>query len=329
MNPSSSIAIGFRLPIRRPLILLAEIAWRWTFAAAAWLLVLAFTLEYFDSLPVNTLDRLLLSTGQPYLVAQAMRRIFSGSSARLAEAGILLALGLGLAWIVLASLGRMAVLRSILEQFGWEANSEHPIRSLFFLNFLRAAAVLAAKVAAIGAVVLASSLWASTHIAVVNAARLLSMTWFLVWLAWAGLNWVLSAAAIFVVKEGKDSLAAMAAVVRLLVSRTPATLGASAVFGVIHLVSFGITVGMVLMLLPIAVARPLLLPLVIAIVLGYSFLADFLYTGRLAAYAYLATGQEALPLWMSSERAPSGEPAPGSASVDKGEPILSDLPSPA
>src|SRR6185437_3700009 len=124
----------------------------------------------------------------------AMRRIFSGSSARLAEAGILLALGLGLAWIVLASLGRMAVLRSILEQFGWEANSEHPIRSLFFLNFLRAAAVLAAKVAAIGAVVLASSLWASTHIAVVNAARLLSMTWFLVWLAWAGLNWVLSAA---------------------------------------------------------------------------------------------------------------------------------------
>src|SRR5215831_21221217 len=128
MNPLSSIAVGFRLLLRRPLVPLAEIAWRWTFAAAAWVLVLAFRLEYFDSLPVNTLDRLLLSTGQPFLVAQAVRRIFSGSSARFLEAGILLVLSLGFAWIVLASLGRMAVLRSILEQLGWKANSERPFR---------------------------------------------------------------------------------------------------------------------------------------------------------------------------------------------------------
>jgi hypothetical protein len=329
MNPLSSIGVGFRLLIRRPLIPLAEIAWRWTFAAGAWVLALAFTLEYFDSLPVKALDRLLLSTGQPYLVAQAVRRIFSGSSARLTEAGILLALSLGLAWIVLASVGRMAVLRSILEQLGSEPSAEHPIRSLLFLNFLRAAAVLGAKLAAIGAVLMASSLWASTHIALGNAARLVSMTWFLVWLAWAGLNWVLSAAAIFVVKEGKDSLEAVAALVRLFRSRTPGMLGASAVFGVIHLVAFGIGLGMILILLPVVIAYPLALPLVIAIVLGYSFLADFLYTGRLAAYSYLATGREALPFWMSSRGAPSSEPAGGSSSVDKGELILSDLPSPA
>jgi hypothetical protein len=310
------------------LIPLAEIAWRWTFAAAASVLAVALVLEYFDSLTVNTLDRLLLYSGQPFLVAQALRRIFSGSSVRLVEAAILLGLGLGVAWIVLASLGRIVVLRSIFEQFGWEVKSERPVRAVFFLNFLRAAAVLAAKLAVIGAVLLASSFWASTHLRFLNAARLVVVTWFLVWQAWAVLNWVISAAAIFVVLEGKDSLASIGAVLRLFMTRTAGMLSASAVFGVIHLVSFGVTCGTLLLLLPIGIAYPLALPLVIAVVFGYAFIADFLYTGRLAAYAYLAMGQEELPWWMAS-RGALPESAGASASVDKDELILGDLPSPA
>ena len=327
MNPLSSTAVGFRLLFRRPLIPLAEIAWRWTFAATAWVLGTTFLLVYFDSLTVHTLDRLLLYTGQPSLVAQAIRRIFSGSSARFVEAGILLGLGLGVAWIVLASLGRMAILRSILEQFGWEAKSKGPRSTLFFLNFLRAAALLAAKVAAIGAVLMASSFWASTHIRFGNAARLVVVTWFLIWLAWALLNWAISAAAIFVVKEGSDSLTAIGAVLRLFLSSSAGMLGASAVFGVIHLAFLGVAVGAALIGLAFAVAHPLAWPLVLAVVLGYSWVADFLYTGRLAAYAYLAMGQEELPLWMGGRRTPPPEPDLASSSVDKGELILSDLPS--
>jgi hypothetical protein len=326
MNPLSSTSVGFRMLFRRPLIPLAEIAWRWTFAAAAWVLGITFLLVYFDSLTVHTLDRLLLYTGQPSLVAQAIRRIFSGSSARFVEAGILLGLGLGMAWIVLASLGRIAVLRSILEQFGWEAKIKGPSITLFFLNFLRAAALLAAKVAAIGAVLMASSFWASTHIRFGNAARLVVVTWILIWLAWAFLNWAISAAAIFVVKEGTDSLTAIGAVLRLLLSSSAGMLGASAVFGVIHLAFLGVAVGTALIVLAFAIAHPLAWPLVMAVILGYSLVADFLYTGRLAAYAYLAMGQEELPLWMANRRAPPG-PGGASSSVDKGELILSDLPS--
>jgi hypothetical protein len=327
MNPLSSSAVGFRLLFRRPLIPLAEIAWRWTLAAAAWVLAIAFLLVYFDSLTVHTQDRLLLYTGDPTLVAQAIRRIFSGSSARFVEAGILLALGLGVAWIVLASLGRMAILRSILEQFGWEAKVQGPTRPLFFLNFLRAAALLAAQVAAIGAVLMASSFWASTHIRLGNAARLVFLTWFLIWLAWAVLNWAISAAAIFVVKEGYDSLTAIGAVLRLFLSSSAGILSASAVFGVIHLGFLGVSIGTALIVLAFAIAHPLALPLVMAVVLGYSFLADFLYTGRLAAYAYLAMGQEELPFWMASRRVPPPGSHGASSSVDKGELILSDLPS--
>ena len=329
MTSISATTVGFRLLFRRPLIPLAEIAWRWTFAAAAWLLGIAFIFEYFGSLRVTKADRFLLNTGQPFLIAQAIRRIFHGSSVRFVEAGILLGLALAIAWIVLASLGRLAVLRSMFEEFEAHANSNRPVRALLFLNFLRAATLLAAKVAAIGSILLASSFWASTHIRVVDSVRFVFVLWFGIWLAWAVLNWLLSAAAAFVVAEGENSLASIGAMLRLLQSRTGGVLGASAVFGLIHGGAFVVAGGFVLVLLPIAIAQPIALPLVFAVILAYCFVADFLYTGRLAAYAYLATGREELPSWMTVPRVPSPETPSASGSVDKDELILGDLPAPA
>ena len=332
MTSISATTVGFRLLFRRPLVPFAEIAWRWTFAAAAWLLGAAFIFEYLDSLPVTTADRFLLGTGEPFLVEQAIRRILHGSSVRLVEAGILLGLALTCAWIVLASLGRLAVLRAMCEEFGRNPGARSPLRALFFLNFLRAAALLAAKVAAIGSVLIASSLWASTHVRVADAMRLVFVIWFCIWLAWAALNWLLSAAAVFVVAEGKNSLNSIGTMLRLVQSRTAGVLGASAAFGVVHLGGFLVAAGTVLVLLPIAIARPIALPLLFAVVVVYCFLADLLYTGRLAAYAYLATGGEALPSWLVGPVAPArgliGTVSP-SASVDKDELILGDLPSPA
>ena len=327
MNPISATTVAFRLLFRRPLIFLAEVAWRWTFAASAFVLGMAFILAYLNSLPVTSLDRLLLYTGQPFLIAQAIRRIFHGSSVRFVEASILVGLGLAIAWVVLASLGRLAVLRSIFEEFECQGKTNQPIRALVFLNFLRAAVFLAAKVAAIGSLLIASSMWASSHIRIADAMRLALLTWFLICLAWAMLNWLISVAAIFVVAEGKDSLSAIGAVLRLLQSRTAGVLSASAVFGVIHLASFAVALGMILVLFPFAVARPIALALVFGVVLAYCFVADFLYAGRLAAYAYLATGREELPSWMANRSIPP--PKPASASVDKDELILGDLPAPA
>ena len=329
MNPISATTVGFRLLVRRPLIPVAEVAWRWTFAAAAWLLGIAFLFQYFGSLPVTRADRYLLDTGQPFLIAQAIRRIFHGSSVRFVEAAVLLGLGLGMAWITLASLGRFAVLRAMFEEFECDANARKPLSALFFLNFLRAAVLLAAKVAAIGSVLMASSLWASTHIRVADSAHMIFVLCSLTWLAWAVLNWLLSAATVFVIAEGKDSLSSMAAILRLLQSRTGGVLGASAVFGLIHGGAFVVAGGMVLVLLPVAIAQPLALPLVVAVILVYCFIADFLYTGRLAAYAYLATGREELPSWMAVPRAPTPATLSTGASVDKDELILGDLPAPA
>ena len=327
MNPFSATTVGFRLLFRRPLIPIAEIAWRWTFAATAWLLGIAFIFAYFGSLPVTRADRFLLSTGQPFLIAQAIRRIFHGSSLRFVEAGILLGFGLAIAWIVLASLGRLAVLRSMFEEFEFKVEAKSRLRAILFLNFLRVAVLLAAKVAAIGSLLTASSLWASTHIRAVDSVRLVFLAWFCIWLSWAVLNWLLSAAPVLVLAEGKDTLGSIGGLLRLLQRRTAGVIASSAVFGLIHGGVLIVASSMMLALLPIVFAQPLALPLLFAVVLAYCFMADFLYTGRLAAYTYLATGREEMPSWMARRRVQPATPA--SASVDKDELILGDLPAPA
>ncbi len=120
MRPISPIVAGIRLVFRHPSIPLAEIAWRWSFAAAAWFLSAMYLFEYADSLPVNTVDRLLLATQHPVLITRAIRRIFEGSAFRFTEAGVLLAIALILAWIVLASVGRAATVKALMDEFGIE-----------------------------------------------------------------------------------------------------------------------------------------------------------------------------------------------------------------
>src|SRR5713226_6295414 len=99
MSSFSPTAEGFRLIFRRLAIPFAETAWRWPFATAAWLLGAFFLLEYMGSLPVTAADRLLLGTQQPVLISRALQRIFHGSAFRFTEAGIVLSVGLAIAWI--------------------------------------------------------------------------------------------------------------------------------------------------------------------------------------------------------------------------------------
>ncbi len=64
-----------------------------------------------------------MRTGQPVLVLQAIARIVQGSAPRVVASIIVISLALTLAWIVLASLGRAAVLKTILDYFERE---DHP-----------------------------------------------------------------------------------------------------------------------------------------------------------------------------------------------------------
>src|SRR5271165_2022534 len=236
MGSFSPTAEGFKLIFRRTAIPCAEIAWRWTFAAAAWLLGAYFLLEYMGSLPVTAADRLLLGTQQPVLISRALQRIFHGSAFRFTEAGIVVLIALAVAWMVLASLGRAATLAAICDELGVAAGpGPRSIRSLFALNFLRVAVFVAAKVGGIGAILLASSFWASTHVSAGDAARAWFVGLLLVGMIWAVLNWLLSTAAVFAAIEQRGALSAIGSCARLCVERPGRMLAVGVWFGLPHL----------------------------------------------------------------------------------------------
>lgn len=311
---SSPISAGFGLVFRRPSLPLAEIAWRWSFAATAWFLVSIFFVAYLGSLPVNALDRALLRSGQPALIARALHRIFAGSGFRFTSTGILITLGLIIGWILLASFSRLAIVKAAAAELGVDAGPGHRAAGkLLFLNFLRVAAALAAIAAVAGSIVLPSSLSASTHMPSLVAGLLVCACWFLAWISWTFLNWLLSFAAIFAPLEH----AGFSSTLELLGRKKGAISLIGIVFGCCHFAAFaGAWIAMSTVLGLGAALPPRAVAVLVAVLaMAYCALADFFYTGRLVAYVSL----------LRPEGAPPPE-LPGSMSIDKDELILSDVP---
>jgi hypothetical protein len=332
VNSFSPTSAGFRLIFRRPAIPFAEMAWRWSFAGAAWVLGILFLFEYMDSLPVTTVDRLLLQTRQPALVARALHRILAGSTFRFTEAAVLLVISLGIAWVVLASFGRMATVNAVLEEFqvAPPSRTRGLFGSLLALNILRTAVTVTAIASALGSLLVANSLWASIPISTADATRIYVLILFFVWLAWIVLNWLLSTAAILAVTEVSRAFTAMARTVRLCYDKPLALLSGGGLFGLLHLgafMAFAAT-GLVILGALGSIPAGVILLLLAALLAAYCAVADFLYTGRLAAYVLMISGNEALALFQSPPVAPL-EPSARNARVDQNEVILSDVPLPA
>src|SRR3989442_2708152 len=133
---------GFRAILSRPSVGLAEIVWRWSFGAAVALLVGFACFEYLDTLLLSGGDLLLLRTAQPVLVSQAIQHIFRGSAWRVIETAAVLALTLGIVWVVVASLARAATMRALLAYFhqhmpGLPEKKTGRLGSLLALNSFR------------------------------------------------------------------------------------------------------------------------------------------------------------------------------------------------
>jgi hypothetical protein len=332
MNSFSPAANGLRVAFRRPAITLAEIAWRWSFVAAAWILGLLLLFEYMDSLPVHRVDRLLLRTNQPVLIARAIRRIFQGSAFRFTEAGALLAIGLAIGWIVLASLGRVATVEAVLEEFGLSqpSGNRRVLRALMRLNVLRVSVTSCAVVAAIGAMLISNSLWASTHISAGDASILFFFMLLLIWTAWVLLNWFFSLATISAVAEGKPSLAASGAALHLCERKPGAILITSFVFGLAHIAAFvsASVVGFML-LAPMGSVPQLVLLAQALLIAAYCAFANWLYTARMAAYVSIIRAEDIPSFATRNPASPVTPSASEWSSIDRDELILSDAPLPA
>lgn len=357
MSSWSPTAEGFRTMFRRPALSLAEVSWRWSFGAAACVLLSLGFIAYLDTLPIDRTDLLLLRTGQPVLIAKAFSHILHGSALRVALASIVLFSALALLWILLASVGRGATLLSLLDyireralHFASTAGTTTPqtselvaadashnwrLRSLAGLHFLRAALALAAGAAAIGAVIVAGFVSTTSNPRPGLAVFFAATTILLLWLIWSSLSWFLSTASIFVVHQGKDTFAALSSTVDLCRERFGPVVAVGTWFGLAHLVLFLVATSVVAFPFAFVPLVPLgvVLTAVLLLALAYFAFVDTLYIGRLAGYvAILESPPTPAPVPAPVSLAPTGiqhhSIQSNLARVDQDELILSDTPNP-
>src|SRR5207248_6704414 len=134
----------------------------------------------------------------------------------------------------------------------------------------------------------------------------------LVWIAWSVVNWFLSLAAVFVVTEGKDTFAAIAAAVDLCRREAGSVFAAGTWFGLAHGVAFFVATSIVAFPFAFIGVLPgaIVLGGVLLVTLLYFAAADFLYVGRLGAYVAIlelpdvpvAPPPPPVPVWPMNEQ---------------------------
>src|SRR6266700_6202281 len=204
MKRRSPTLEGFRAIFRVPSLGLAEIAWRWSFAVAGGALLIFAAFQSLDTLPVTSGDLALLRTRQPALISRAALHIFHGSAPRAIAVAIVTVLFIAIAWIVVASLGRAAGIKVLLDYFRAGRNSSQAsstslpsaqgwrLGSVMGLNFLRVAITLAAFIGCVGALLLAGSVSSEKNPSPGIAALVFFMAVLLITMAWSILNWFLA-----------------------------------------------------------------------------------------------------------------------------------------
>jgi hypothetical protein len=276
--------------------------------------------EYMSTLPVTAAEMFLLRSRQPALILQAIAQILHGSAPRAVGAGIVLALALTIAWIVLGSLGRAAILKELFEAFQENPSPNRPalrFSSLLGLNFLRAGALLAALIGVVGAMLLAGLASSKANPSPGSALLIFWMLCLFVALAWSTLNWYLSLAAVFVVGDERSTFEDLAAAAELCRSRSGAVAAIATWFGIAHAVAFMIATSVVAFPLAFAGVLPggIVLGGVILVAMFYFAIADFLYVGRLAACVFLVEVPQNVPQSLSFQPQPPSD-----------DDILSDIP---
>lgn len=336
-HPAPSIE-GFRAAFRRPSLTFAEISWRWTVGAVAWTLFLFSLFEFLNTLPVTNGDVALLRTRQPLLVGRAISHILRGSLNRAVFVVLLASLALCLLWIIAASIGRAATVRALLDYsherlLGSESSDSDghssSLRSLIVLSFFRIAVALAAMLAFAGAALLARFASPDTHPRPGMAFILFLLFAGLICIAWPLLNWFLSLASIFAVRDGEDALGALSAAVTFFLGNTGPVFAVGIWTGLAHLVALsvaGTALSFPLAFVQVVPSR-LVIAGVILVALAYCAVADWLYIARLAGYICIVKMPETLASSVPAPTPPQfGSSAGIQTAIDRDELILGDIP---
>jgi hypothetical protein len=288
---------GFAALRDEPLLLPAELMWRWCFALAAWIIAISATALFLDSLNVSALDRLLLGTAQSSLERSALNHIFHGALLRAIWIKFIVLAGLTVMWSFAAALGRSASLRSLVtmlsgddrrETFGWQ------FRPMFQLHLLRALWMWIAVGCLVASVLLGTAMMQQHRPARAAFFYVFGVALSIVF--GVILHWILGLAPLFCILDQTRAHNAMSLSLDFCWRQGGRLFGLSLAFLALRLVWAGSM--FFLVLAPTGLSRHVamgwVLLMMFALLLIYLAGADALYLARLGAYAALAAS-DALP----------------------------------
>jgi hypothetical protein len=338
MPSPTPVRDGFRTLWGQPSIFLAEISWRWSWGGAALLLFALALFEYLHTLTVTPTDLMLLRLRHPLAVSRALLDIFQGSGPRVVRTAILLIPALALLWTLLGALGRFATLRALIAPGATDLKpTPRSLRALLGLNFLRVALALAALVSLLASGLVASFVSTPRAPHVGMAFLLFLPLAILMVTLWSTVNWFLSMAAVFVVRDGEDTFGSIAAAVECFRRCAGKISSTGFWFGAMRLVVFVIGTTVVMYPLSMASFLPPSVTLVLMglVALAYCAVADFFYLARLAGYVSIVEwdhspgrdAETAIPLAQNPPPpAPTHLPDVNISSGDDDEPLFSSRP---
>ena len=307
MVSESPISEGFSRAMREPAIVLAEIAWRWTFGLAALAFAASSFFAYLSTLRVSNFELQALRGHPRWLIADAVGHILHDSTRLVGAAAIALP-AIFLMWIAIATVGRTATLKALLRREPTVA-----LGPQFGLNFLRASVTLASLIGYLGAAIVAGRVAA-------EAAEVRPGVFFVVFIALATgvacarsrVNWFLYLGAVPAARDGHDTFTAVSEAVGLFRRHPGKFASAGAVFGTIHGVLFAFCTVVCLLALSLAGKVPpvVTLFLLAVITLAYFAAVDFLYIARLAAYVALDESDRMPPPVAAAPEPPPPAPEP-------------------
>jgi len=282
-SASNPVNQGFRAILRDPAILLTEIVWRWSFGAAAFLLLFFSVVTLLGSIHVSETDAAAWRSNNPTMMAQALVAMLMESGPRILSVAVRVLPVITLLWMILGAAGRTLT----INRLGKGTVSFRTVLALHcaraFVLWLAAGGIIAAIVFDAGV----SSHGAETDLFLYYALVFWSVV--LIGGFWAAANWYLSLAPICSLRSGGGFLRSTWDAIRLAKAQSGDFGGISLIFGIYRLVALAIA--FVLCVLPSGLMGTWprsYTAWVVAVSLVYLAVGDLLYLARMAAYLIVA-----------------------------------------
>jgi hypothetical protein len=285
---------GWRAITQTPSLILCEIAWRWTFGVALWAVLAYIALTSLGQVRITDTEIKLIRALDPYASSYVLLRVLNAIVPVVVQVFLYTLPALVVLWIAAATVGRAATLKALLGECArkvrWSA--------LVGVNLLRVAVLFAAVLAFAGTSILIGRMFRSEP-ELLGVAILLGLgVNLLILSAWSLLNWFLSLAPIFVMRDGAGTFGAFGSSLDLFRERSGAYMGAAIVLGLVRLVL--ITVVSVLSVVPLGMigTSPTMAVIVAGVTLAviYWALTDAVQIWRIAAYVSLAVNEPEIPV---------------------------------